>query len=338
MRGLFASLMGACLVVVSLGKTQAQDVLETPENCIKAAVVLPLLGGPGDSPIIPVKVNGVDAAMYVSPMFGHVMVHDSGKLWFPLGADMPLKAQNGAVTLTSRTLINDVQIGSMDLGAMRANLLDGQAEHRVDGRPLIGMLGLGSEVFFGTDILFDIPNGKLAFLKFRTDKACKNAPYRLMGAQAHVVELRRGALIAVRANARSQEMVLDPDLSETVLPTSWGDGLNLTSDDIRHEPIVTTQYVGISVGHQYVLNVLDIGGYNPGPLNVLFQSDILIAALGGDVFRKAAVLLDRDAGQAFFLPETENTSRPTLHFHFDENHARHTAVTQKTGQIEAGVK
>ncbi|AFV99807.1 hypothetical protein B932_0197 [Gluconobacter oxydans H24] len=317
---------------------RAHDVLDSPGNCIKAAVVLPLLGGPGDAPIIPVQVNGIEAAMYVSPMFGHVMVHDSGTLWFPLGADMPLKAQNGAVTLTSRTLLDDVQIGPMDLGAMRANLLDGQAEHRVDGRPLIGMLGLGSEVFSGTDILFDIPNGKLAFLKFRTDKACKDAAHRLMGTQAHVVELRRGALIAVRANATSQDMVLDPDLSETALPTSWGDALNLTSDDIRHELIVTTQYVGISVGHQYVLNVLDIGGYNPGPLNVLFQSDISTAALGGDVFRKAAVLLDRDAGQAFFLPETENTSRPTLHFHFDENHAGHTAVTQKTGQIEAGVK
>ncbi|GAC88531.1 hypothetical protein NBRC3257_2179 [Gluconobacter thailandicus NBRC 3257] len=335
---MFASLMSACLVVVSLGKVQAHDVLKTPENCIKAAVVLPLLGGPGDSPIIPVKVNGLDAAMYVSPMFGHVMVHDSGKLWFPLGADMPLKAQNGAVTLTSRTLLDDVQIGPMDLGEMRANLLDGQAERHVGSRPLIGMLGLESEIFSGTDILFDVPNGKLAFLKFRTDKACKDAAHRLMGAQANVVELRRGALIAVRANARSQEMVLDPDLSETVLPTSWGDGLNLTSDDIRHEPIVTTQYVGVSVGHQYVLNVLDIGGYNPGPLNVLFQSDISTAALGGDVFRKAAVLLDRDAGQAFFLPETENTPRPTLHFHFDESRLGHTTVTQKTGRIETGVK
>ncbi|KXV39772.1 hypothetical protein AD942_08085, partial [Gluconobacter japonicus] len=270
--------------------------------------------------------------------FGRVMVHDAGKLWFPRGAEMPLKAQNGAVTLTSRTLLDDVQIGPMDLGEMAANLLDGQAEHRVDGRPLIGMLGLGNEVFSGTDVLFDIPNGKLAFLKFRTDRACKDAAHRLMGAQAHVVELRRGALIAVRANTTSQDMILDPDLSETVLPTSWEDALSLTSDDIRHEPIVTTRYVGISVGHQSVLNGLDIGGYNPGPLNVLFQSDISTAALGGDVFRKAAVLLDRHAGQAFFLPEPDNTSRPTLHFHFDENHAGHTAVTQSTGQIEAGVK
>ena len=338
MRVLFVRLMSVCLVVLILGKEHTQEAQKSSDDCIKAAVVLPLLGGPGDAPIIPVKVNGVDAAMYVSPMFGRVMVHDAGKLWFPRGAEMPLKAQNGAVTLTSRTLLDDVQIGPMDLGEMAANLLDGQAEHRVDGRPLIGMLGLGSDVFSGTDVLFDIPNGKLAFLKFRTDKACKDAARRLMGAQAHVVQLLRGALIAVRANATSQDMVLDPDLSETVLPTSWEDALNLTSDDIRHEPIVTTRYVELSVGHQSVLNGLDIGGYNPGPLNVLFQSDISTAALGGDVFRKAAVLLDRDVGQAFFLPEPDNTSRPTLHFHFDENHAGHTAVTQKTGQIEVGVK
>ena len=338
MRIFFVCLTIACLGGSCFGEIRAHDVLDSPENCIKAAVVLPLLGGSGDAPIIPVQVNGINAAMYVSPMFGRVMVHNAGKLWFPLGADMPLKAQNGAVTLTSRTLIDDVQIGPMDLGAMRANLLDGQAEHRVDGRPLIGRLGLGNEIFSETDILFDVPNGKLAFLKFRKDKVCKDAPHRLMGAQSHVVQLLRGALIAVRGNATSQDMVLDPDLSETVLPISWGDALKLTSDDIRHEPIVTTQYVGISVGHQYVLNGLNIGGYNPGPMNVLFQSDISIAALGGDVFRKAAVLLDRDAGQAVFLPETENTSRPTLHFHFDENHAGHTAVTQKTGQIETGVK
>ncbi|WP_231875906.1 hypothetical protein [Gluconobacter japonicus] len=179
MRVLFVRLMGVCLVVLNIGKASTQETQKSSDDCIKAAVVLPLLGGPGDAPIIPVKVNGVDAAMYVSPMFGRVMVHDAGKLWFPRGAEMLLKAQNGAVTLTSRTLLDDVQIGPMDLGAMPANLLDGQAEHSVDGRPLIGMLGLGSDVFSGTDVLFDIPNGKLAFLKFRTDKACKD------GASSH---------------------------------------------------------------------------------------------------------------------------------------------------------
>lgn len=96
MRFLFAWLMVACLVGFCFGEVRAHDVLDSSGDCIKAAVVLPLLGGSGDAPIIPVKVNGVDAAMYVSPMFGRVMVHDAGKLWFPRGAEMPLKAQNGA--------------------------------------------------------------------------------------------------------------------------------------------------------------------------------------------------------------------------------------------------
>ena len=57
MRILFACLMVACLVGSCFGEGRAHDVLDSPGNCIKAAVVLPLLGGPGDAPIIPVQVR-----------------------------------------------------------------------------------------------------------------------------------------------------------------------------------------------------------------------------------------------------------------------------------------
>ncbi|WP_215746578.1 hypothetical protein [Gluconobacter sp. P1C6_b] len=48
----------------------AQD--EDVSDCILASIVLPLLGGQGDSPIVGVRVNGEKAAFYIKPgLFPH---------------------------------------------------------------------------------------------------------------------------------------------------------------------------------------------------------------------------------------------------------------------------
>ncbi|MFT9297491.1 MAG: hypothetical protein ABF542_05200 [Gluconobacter sp.] len=50
-------------------------------------VILPLLGGEGDAPRIPVKTNGKPAAMYVSPAFDNIYVQNFEGIQFPKGYD-----------------------------------------------------------------------------------------------------------------------------------------------------------------------------------------------------------------------------------------------------------
>lgn len=176
------------------GGAQDSDV----SDCILASVVLPLLGGQGDSPIIEVRVNGEKAAFYISPAFSRILVHDTADLWFPRGGDAPLMAQNGALTTTSRTGLDDLQLGELDLHGVPANLLDGRATHQINGLPIIGMLGLGAEVFDTTSILLDVPHQKIALLRFRSTAACRTAPARLMGPDAYKSDLSAKGRLAVR--------------------------------------------------------------------------------------------------------------------------------------------
>lgn len=309
----------------------AQDM--DVSDCIVASIVLPLLGGQGDSPLIAARVNGEKAAFYVSPAFSRILVHDTADLWFPRGGDAPLMAQNGELIVTSRTGLDDLQLGELNFHGVPANLLEGPARHQINGLPIIGMLGLGGNVFDTTSILLDVPHRKIALLRFRGTAACRTAPERLMGPDAYGSDVSADGRMAVTIGHHSREMALDPDLSETVMPQSWANDAGVTPDELSHDPIVTTRYVGISVGRRHAVTNMDVGSHALPAFSVLFQSSLEKGAFGLPFFEHSAVLLDRQNAHVFVLPEEGKPLEAGHHLHFDESHQGQTAVSQKSGTI-----
>ncbi|WP_215746579.1 hypothetical protein [Gluconobacter sp. P1C6_b] len=242
-------------------------------------------------------------------------------------------AQNGELTITSRTGLEELQLGALDLHGVPANLLEGPARHQINGLPIIGMLGLGGDVFEKTSVLLDVPHRKIALLRFRRTAACRTAPASLMGPDAYGSDLSAAGRLAVTIGHRSREMTLDPDLSETVMPESWVSDAGVTSADLRHDPIVTTRYVGISVGHRHSVTDVNVGSHVLPTLNVLFQSSLENGAFGLPFFEHSAVLIDRQNAQVFVLPEDAKPLEAGHHLHFDESHQGQTAITQKSGTI-----
>ncbi|WP_025886062.1 hypothetical protein [Asaia prunellae] len=62
----------AAFVALGLPQAQAQDT----SDCIDGAVTLPLLGGRGDSPILPATLDGKEIALYFSSAFDALYVGD----------------------------------------------------------------------------------------------------------------------------------------------------------------------------------------------------------------------------------------------------------------------
>ncbi|MFW7267306.1 aspartyl protease family protein [Gluconacetobacter sp. Hr-1-5] len=297
-----------------------------PSACIEGATVVPLLGGQGDAPLIPVHVEDQDAAMFVSPGLRPVLIRNYGDIWFPLGPAQPLIAQDGQPVITHHTEIDDIRIGTLSLSMVPASLLEHDATRMVGTRPLLGLLGY--EFFIGAELLLDIPHGKLAIFHWSTKKECGDSPARIFAGAFTSVKMDSTTHIAVQIGPITRQFKLDPDLGISIIPYTDARDAGISKASLAEDTRIATCYATTQVGARHRFDRVAIGSHTMTDIPLVVQNHLSTGALGEDFFSGIVALFDFPHNRFIFQPTTDRNTAPERHLHFDESHEGFTSVKE----------
>lgn len=319
------------VIVPQLSATLVQAA-PSPSECVEGATVVSLMGGSGDSPIIPVKVGTASAAMFVSPALQHVFVRDSGNIWFPSGPTQQMRAQDGNITVSERTEIDNLQIGDVSLSEVPASLLDEDATHSAGGLPVIGLIG--RDILEHAEVLLDVPHKKLALFRWHSRDGCSETPASIFSGTVYEVPMDSDGGIQAVVDGTSVRLQLDPDLKTSVLPRSIAYDAGVSDEMLAQDPRVTTQYEAITIGAKHQFKEINLGGDVLHNFDFIVQNNIHGGALGENFFSGMVALLDFPHGRLIFQPTDLRNDAPVLHLHFDESHQGFTSVHETQGVLE----
>ncbi len=327
------SLLGL-LSAISAPAAMCTDV----SACIDTATILPLLGGRGDSPIIPVIVGPRDAAMFLTFDSTSNMVWNTHDVGFPpTGGLVRFQKDDGTELHPSQTKLENFQIGQSGPSNIAAVLLDRAPEQSVAGRSIIGVLG--REAFSHGQVLLDEPHGKLAFIEISDRKACASTEQDLLGGNAQSVPLMDGGIIPsaipVTIDHKTRLAGLDPDLTDNAVPADWIDPSHLPAETLKTAPAVQTRYLDTMVwGKRIALPDYAIGDAPGHTMMVVVEPKILRAVLGAPFFAHRMVLFDYPNRRVLFQSIDTETLPPAKHLHFDISTATNVSVRNRMGQLK----
>lgn len=302
--------------------------------CIEGAITLPLLGGRGDSPIIPATVNGHDVAFYLTPIFSHSFIRAAPGLWFPKHAEVRLVGQDGAPTTMHWTSVDRIVLDHTTLEDVPMLELEREATSHVGNRPVIGVIG--RDLLEHLNLLLDMPHRQVALVKWKKPLSglCATAPERLLGDNVVTTPLLGGGdSIRLVDGSVGITLALDPDLSENVLLQEDATSLGVSAAELRNDVRMTTKYVGVVAGYRHVFPGFTIGNYRTGPLPAVVQERVDTAALGHPFFEKIVALFDFPTHRFLFVPTEDRDDTPSLHLHFDRSFVPVTHVGERRGTL-----
>jgi len=296
---------------------------EGESACLRTTVRIPLLGGEGDSPIVPVAVQGQQAAMFFSPGFVPVLFRNNGPVSFKRGDDAELRTQDGLTIATWMTNSPALSIGSLPPVEQDGYLLDEPDVRAVAGRPLVGMLG--REVLAEDVVIdLDIPGRSVTISLLRRPRcAADEAP-----GGGPVLPMEKDILkVPVRINGRPVDAVLEPDLPVSVIPRNLAARLGITETMLDADPSVRTKYATRVRGHRHKVESLEIAGaaFHDIPFDVEDRVDDVM--LGLNVFSRGEAVFDLERGR-FSFRRTRADPAPPGSLHFDETKVSHVEVAQ----------
>ncbi|MFW7268976.1 hypothetical protein ACMAUO_13540 [Gluconacetobacter sp. Hr-1-5] len=324
------------LMAMGFSRAEAAE----PDRCISSALVLPLLGGAGDTPIIPVRVENRDAAMYLSTAFDRIYVrnlrnfnfHDGhGDLFHDERHEVIVQVNGYHSEEARQIVIDDFQIGKVQAGPVNAIQLFSEGAQSVDGRPLVGVLGVVA--FTNLQVLLDIPHRQVAFLTMSDSADCHDAARDLMGKNAHAVEVSEDFQIPVTIDGKTRWVRPNPDLSSTVLPGAWGDLPELSPSAVGKGELTVTHYdTFTTTGRRLSLADFRMDGVRLSDGPVAVQRDIQWAMLGLPFFENRVVLFDYPHHRFYFAP-SETVSRPAGHdLHFEATIGGVVSIRERRGK------
>lgn len=286
--------------------------------CMLAGTQIPLLGGPGDSPLVAVTLHGQPAAMFFSPGFAPVLFRRNGGLWFPHGRTTDLQTQDGGYNTVWDTHLRDFAIGPLEPAPIDGLVLPGRETRSVDGRPIIGVVGRDALVDDAV-VDLDIPRRRVVLAVLRKPRC--PAYRRLLDGSP--MQMRRDLLsVMVSVNGHAVRAVLEPDLPVSVIPTPLAAGLGV-ADEGGHS--VRTEYGARVRGRRERVALLVIGETRLHDVAFDVEDGVDQVMLGLDIFARGEAVFDFEAGQFWFHLLTDHAPPPTG-LHFNETRVAHTAV------------
>jgi len=294
-------------------------------------LVLPLLGGSGDSPIIPVEVNEKSAAMFLSPGLIHVLVRNGGGLFYRSGTSFQMKAQDGKLADADNTVIDTLRLSNVRLYQVPAALIRGTDTRHIGGLPITGFLG--RDFLQNAEILLDVPHAKVALFHWRDGPGCDVGPSLLFEGAVYAVPMDSDARLQLKIGKTEVKAQLDPDLETSVLPKNIAVEAGMSDSDLNRGKKNITIYESIVVGQQHIFNDVQIGAFRDQTMNFIVQKDLERATLGGDFFANKTVLFDFPHNMFIFQSSADQNDHPVLHLHFDETREGTTSVEEGKGNL-----
>jgi len=272
---------------------EAHDEAASLDMCVSKVLTLNLLGGAGDGPLIPVKIEGRDVAMYVDFAFGRA-------IWLRNGDNLSLPSNGRVRTIMENgdhredvtdVMLEDFSIGATDFGSVQASLVSGYVSQSVAGRPIAGVIG--PEIFRGRQVILDMPHRILASFLLRSGKPCRDMILTLLGGMPVGGDLgfdqtMQLSTIPVTIDGQKRDFYLDFDMNENIVPQDWTDLPEIAAGERGETQRVMTQYSGgnhdVSLGHLITLKEVRIAGRKQVDFTVLAESRTQGAMLGMPFF------------------------------------------------------
>jgi hypothetical protein len=291
-------------------------------SCISAALSLPLLGGKSDTPIIPVKVNGIDAAMYISPdFFGGLYMREGGNFLLRPGRFQGTITENDVREFPAEvTSLDSLDIGGAEVDSPKVFRMPGYVTQLIDGRPLVGVIG--DSVLSHFQVLIDMPHGRFALLKVSHDDSCIKVEKSLLGDDVDSVPMEGDHKeIPVKIDGVEKLFALDADSSVMIVPPDWRAIPELDRSAVAKGRRIIMHYVdGVAVpGRKVVVRDMRISLEEMSGTPVIVRDVSGVAALGTPFFENHIVLIDYDRRMLFFSKSDNFVQSPGHHLHFEEN-------------------
>ena len=301
------------------GVSRAQG---SPDRCIPASASLPLLGMPGDSPILPVQVQGQNAAMFFSPGLVPVLFRDNGAVSFPRFRPLDLRLQDDEVVSAFATVARGLSIGGLGPAERTGYLLPEPDDRTTDGRPIVGILG--RDILSENAVVdLDIPGRRLT--AFVAQPACPDLSYdppiRPIDMQQEIL------MIPVRINGQAVQAVLEPDLPVSILPGRLTDRVGIQDADLANDPQVVTRFGQRVLGRRHRVKTLDVGDTQLQNFAFDVEDDVQYAMLGLNFFQRGQATFDF-ANWRFFFRQTTDILPPPTDMHFNQTKVPRVSVDQ----------
>ncbi|RUT27626.1 hypothetical protein C0V97_00715 [Asaia sp. W19] len=325
-----------CLfLLVCLGITFSEVAQATGDpaqpDCIEGAVTLPLLGGSGDSPIIPATLDSRPIALYFSHGFDKLYVGNMDGFDTYDTHQSRMITTNGVYT-DPQPLIRagHLTIGPLDMGTPDMIQLEDYPTQKIGTRPLIGVIG--REAFSNLAVLIDMPHSAFALIRFSHDAACRSAQAALMGTGAQALPLYGKGLIAISIDGVERDFSLDPDAPVTTIPAKWLAPVKDDPADPTGNPGVALYGTIHSRLRRTTVTSMRLGDLSLGPMSVYVQDDLAMGLLGTDFFQNHIVLFDEPNDRLYVLPSAPLPQKPGNNLHFDRFRTGRTSVKDLSGK------
>ncbi|MCQ8280023.1 retroviral-like aspartic protease family protein [Acetobacteraceae bacterium KSS8] len=287
------------------------------KTCNPTISALPLLGRPGDSPLLPITVAGADAAIFFSPGFGPTMLRDNGSLRFPREETTQIVEPDGNAVDVDRSYLRGVKIGALPIEDRRAFRQWDPTDATVDGRPIVGILGRGA-LPANAIITLDLPKETVQVAVPCDDTPPDpNAPGIPMGSEVLAVP--------VEIEGVPTEAVLDPDLPISIMPRALARKIGITDKALADDPPVLTLFSAVSLGRRHRVKRFDIGDVEVRNMPFDIEEKARVPLIGLNFFSFGRSTFNFQNGRFLFQPTIETVTPPTK-LHFDRTRLAHVSV------------
>jgi len=317
------------LIAPPTGSAQEAPALE---KCVLVGAVLPLIGGPSDTPLVRSTIDGHDVAIFVSPEISKLLIRDvSDDFWFPHGSSARLMAQDHQMVDAEQTTVDQLRMGQFKIGPLPGFVIDPTFPKNIGDLPIIGVVGRNVLVQ-GVILMIDIPHGSLALFKWDYEH-CGSAA-TLLGKDAFVAPLSAENATNGTVSGKRFEIHFDPDLAYNSFPRDDIESIHLTDKQLSTFPEINLRFSEINVGRLSDARPITLNGNSIGAQKFLIQKQVSRVVLGNPFFRTRTVLFDFTRHQISYLDVLSSASPPSGpgHYHFDMTYVPRTSVSESAGQ------
>ncbi|WP_323992940.1 pepsin/retropepsin-like aspartic protease family protein [Nguyenibacter sp. L1] len=259
-----AFLAFSCLCHPSAAQAQDSETLgpETvPRRCVAHVISVPLVSGWG-SPAVPVTINGTQGVAFLGLTQENIGVFQRPGMTYPMGRKLDVQtiAGGGHSYLTT---IDSLALGRGRAGKVRGIMLGSIGDRRLDGRPVLAVLGY--DILGNYDVLLDFPGQSLTLFR---ETGAPNCPAltRLAGAHAYQAPLlpnREGmdTMVQVAIGGVPVGMELEPGSNASILRTADATDTGVTPSMLDDDPRSRTDAGPAIIGRRHAFARYVLGGY-----------------------------------------------------------------------------
>ena len=257
--------------------------------------------------------------MFFSPGFGPLLFRNNGPIVFPAYHQVDLRQQAGEVSQADASFASGLAVGVLPVATRKGFKLMEPDERRVDGRPVVGMLGRAL-LPDNAVVILDIP-GRLVTVS----TTCPDAPR--LESLGSIAMQQNFLLVPIEINGHGLEAILDPDLPASILPRRVALDVGLDAAALDRDASVVTEFGKGVLGRRHHVSTLAIGNVHLHDVAFDVEGDVAYPMLGLNVFSRGKATFDFRNNMFLFRMTSDTTPAPTA-LHFDRTRVAHVNVEQ----------